>query len=245
MQQKKHKNAKNTCQGSSKNVTLYYTKEVKSMIRNRLAELLAERGLKISRVAAEIPNLSRNTITSTSQNSGKMIQLETINSLCQYLGISPTDFFEYLPFDVKCDVAVTKNETFASDVTMMSIPVHPGELTIDVYLKIESAKSKTLVFGYSGEVLNKSYWGATLEFNLKKDDQGDFKSIWNDKITPGFRGTIWWEIKQKIADALNVNMQKRFSNSDFSTADVPIDSGAIILTTDFETDEVDLGELPF
>ena len=174
------------------------------MIRNRLAELLAERGLKISRVATEIPNLSRNTITSTSQNSGKM-----------------------------------------NDATLISIPIHPGELAIDVYIKVESAKSKPLVFGYSGEVSNKTYWGATLEFNLKKDDQNDFKSVWNDKITPGFRGTIWWKIKQKIADALNNDMQERFSNGDYSAANVPIDSGVVILTTDFETDEIDLNGLPF
>lgn len=215
------------------------------MIRNRLAELLAERGLKISRVATEIPNLSRNTITSTAQNSGKMIQLETVNSLCQYLGISPTDFFEYLPFDVNCDVTVTKNETFASDGTMISIPVHPGELAIDVYIKVESAKSKPLIFGYSGEVSNKTYWGATLEFNLIKDDQSDFKSVWNNKITPGFRGPIWWNIKTQIADTLNSDMKERFSNNEFSAADSPIIPGAIILTTDFETDETDSSDLPF
>ncbi|OUT06659.1 TAL effector protein PthXo1 [Lactiplantibacillus plantarum] len=62
------------------------------MIRNRLAELLAERDLKISRVAAQLPNLSRNTITATASNTGKMIQLETVDTLCQFLHIEPTDF---------------------------------------------------------------------------------------------------------------------------------------------------------
>lgn len=74
------------------------------MIRNRLKELMAERGLKASRIANDIENLSRNTINSTVNNNGKMIQFETINLLCQYLGVTPSDFFEYLPFDV--DVAV-------------------------------------------------------------------------------------------------------------------------------------------
>lgn len=70
------------------------------MIRNRLSELLAERHLKISRVANDIEGLSRNTITATAQNKGKMIQLETIDKLCQYLGVQIEDFFEYVPFDV-------------------------------------------------------------------------------------------------------------------------------------------------
>ncbi|WP_369689692.1 helix-turn-helix domain-containing protein [Lentilactobacillus kosonis] len=39
-----------------------------------------------------MPNLSRNTITSTSQNDTKMIQIETVNALCQYLEIAPKDF---------------------------------------------------------------------------------------------------------------------------------------------------------
>lgn len=69
------------------------------MIRNNLAILLAERSLKITRVANDT-GISRNTITSTAQNDGKMIQLETINKLCQYLEIQPDQFFEYLPFDI-------------------------------------------------------------------------------------------------------------------------------------------------
>lgn len=77
------------------------------MIRNRLKELMVERGLKASRIANDIDNLSRNTINSAVNNKGKMLQLETINSLCQYLGVSPKDFFEYLPFDV--DVSISSD----------------------------------------------------------------------------------------------------------------------------------------
>lgn len=48
---------------------------------------------------ANATGISRNTITSTSQNDGKMIQLETINKLCQALDVDPSAFFEYVPFD--------------------------------------------------------------------------------------------------------------------------------------------------
>lgn len=74
------------------------------MIRNRLKELMDVRGLKATRIANDINNLSRNTINSTVSNSGKMIQFETVNLLCQYLGVTPKEFFEYLPFDVLVSV---------------------------------------------------------------------------------------------------------------------------------------------
>ncbi|WP_203269487.1 helix-turn-helix domain-containing protein [Streptococcus uberis] len=70
------------------------------MIKNRLAILLAERQLKITKVAKDT-GISRNTITSTVQNDGTMIKLDTIETLCNYLNIEPKDFFEYSPFNFK------------------------------------------------------------------------------------------------------------------------------------------------
>lgn len=69
------------------------------MIRNRLAALMGERGLKITRVAKDT-GISRNTITSISQNDSEMIRMETINTLCKYLGVTPCEFYEYEPIDI-------------------------------------------------------------------------------------------------------------------------------------------------
>ena len=85
------------------------------MIRNRLASLLADRGIKISRAAMELPNISRNTITNTASNNGKMIQLETIDTLCQYLNITPAEFFEYLPFDLEYHADITENDATTNE----------------------------------------------------------------------------------------------------------------------------------
>lgn len=70
------------------------------MIRNNLSLLLTERQLRISKLANDT-GISRTTLTSLSSNSSKMVQLETINRLCQALKITPNDFFEYAPFDFK------------------------------------------------------------------------------------------------------------------------------------------------
>lgn len=69
------------------------------MIRNRLAEILFERDIKIVRIAKET-GISRNTITNTASNSSEMLQMNTINKICGYLEITPCDFFDYIPIDI-------------------------------------------------------------------------------------------------------------------------------------------------
>ncbi|TPR40433.1 helix-turn-helix domain-containing protein [Apilactobacillus micheneri] len=67
------------------------------MIKNRLSKILSEKNLTISRVANDIPDLSRNTINSIANNKTKMIQMNTVNQLCQYLEVTPNDFFMFIP----------------------------------------------------------------------------------------------------------------------------------------------------
>lgn len=68
------------------------------MLRNNLSVLLAERQLRISKVSNDT-GISRTTLTSLTTNNSKMVQLETINKLCQSLNVSVAQFFEYVPFD--------------------------------------------------------------------------------------------------------------------------------------------------
>ncbi|HGZ7055047.1 MAG: helix-turn-helix transcriptional regulator, partial [Staphylococcus aureus] len=68
------------------------------MIRNRLSELLSERGLKISRVAKDV-KIARSSLTSMAQNDSEMIRYDAIDKLCSYLHISPSEFFEHNPIN--------------------------------------------------------------------------------------------------------------------------------------------------
>lgn len=70
------------------------------MIRNRLAEIMFERDIKVVRMAKEI-GISRNTITNTASNNSEMLQMNTINKICNFLQITPCDFFEYIPIDIE------------------------------------------------------------------------------------------------------------------------------------------------
>lgn len=69
------------------------------MIRCNLSILLAERNLKISRVSNDT-GLSRTTLTSLANNYSQGIQFDTINTLCNYLKVSPEKLISYIPVDI-------------------------------------------------------------------------------------------------------------------------------------------------
>lgn len=69
------------------------------MIHCNLSVLLAERRLKISRVAADT-GISRTTLTALAYNNSQGIQMATLNTLCLYLGIQPDDLFSFYPYDL-------------------------------------------------------------------------------------------------------------------------------------------------
>lgn len=194
------------------------------MIRNRLKELLAERNLRISRVAADIPNLSRNTITTTSQNEGKMLQLETINTLCQYLDINPNEFFEYLPFDVEAVVSTDRETVFdtddfnKSDLSFSGI-IYPFDFDLYLFKKRinESSgsikKTFDLVIRLNQEIKLDDTHANIINFEVLlghaddkesyKKQKDDFYDFWNTQLTPGFQQFVKKEIMEKCHDTFS------------------------------------------
>lgn len=75
------------------------------MIRNNLSLLLTEKQLRITKVS-KATGLSRTTLTALAQNTNKMVQMDTVNILCNYLEVSVAEFFEHVPFDFtySCEV---------------------------------------------------------------------------------------------------------------------------------------------
>ncbi|AWI44121.1 transcriptional regulator [Staphylococcus nepalensis] len=67
------------------------------MIQSRLSILMAERGLKISDIYEET-GISKTTLMAISENTGKGVQFDTVDKLCNFLGVTPCEFFEYSPY---------------------------------------------------------------------------------------------------------------------------------------------------
>lgn len=208
------------------------------MLRNRLASLLADRGIKISRAATELPNLSRNTITNTASNTGKMIQLEIINALCQYLGVTPNEFFEYLPFDV--DISINSdNELIINepDEEVFIGTIRPFYLNL--YIRKKSTNqasgitSKTFELSIISEkpininaddnrnLVPSTGIGLTVmlgnppeKANYEKQKE-EFDKFWNDELTPGFQQDIRSQIISETSKYMVNEIQNKLPSVDW------------------------------
>ena len=181
---------------------------VTTMIRNRLAELLSERGLKITKVAKDT-GISRNTITSTSQNDSKMIQYETIDVLCQYLGVTPKEFFQYNPMRV---VSTIESGTLTLDVKVIDFLNSPVltdlKYRFDFFIDI-SERGKEFDYSLSGEVSFLSD-SRTLKTFLTFDDKEEISSFNQniDKLEIGFIVEIEKEIETKIKESFRTELKR-------------------------------------
>lgn len=217
------------------------------MIICNLAVLLAQRQLKITRVSNDT-GISRTTLTALNQNESKGVQFETISTLCQYLKIKPSDFFQYLPFDIACNTVITKNDTWFTDVTMESLKIKQNSLLFDFFIKISSYGSGFKTFSYTGTTTAKhTYWGATLPVTLTNEDKSNFSEIWETKLTPSFQAIIWRKFKRSIIEAINESMAKRFSSGEDDPMILQMETNELELTTDFYTDAPpeNFDKLPF
>ncbi len=65
------------------------------MIKCHLSKILGERRLKIADVARDT-NINRGTITRIFHETASRIDLDVINTLCQYLDCEVGELYEYL-----------------------------------------------------------------------------------------------------------------------------------------------------
>lgn len=130
------------------------------MIRNRLAVLLAERQLKISKVSS-ITKISRTTLTSLAQNDSKMVQLETVNTLCMYLRIPVSEFFEYIPYNLDYYIDISN---------VLKYDPKEGPLTygIEAYINVQG-ETDSFTLDYAGELTD--YSMDMFEMFLKPSDK--------------------------------------------------------------------------
>ncbi|HEM6116790.1 TPA: helix-turn-helix transcriptional regulator [Streptococcus suis] len=178
------------------------------LIKNRLAELLAQRQLKITKVAKDT-GISRNTITSTAQNDGTMIKLETIDILCNYLGVTPNEFFEFIPVTSKIDIMVTNFEleydkkgefSFADFDTI--------KYNADIFLDLTYQRKKYEFNLECNSYLSKEDSNKTV-FNilfLNKDELSIFRKIMNEIDSYMFSS----EISKLLIENLKEDFKKQF-----------------------------------
>ena len=181
---------------------------MKKLIINKLALILAQKRIKITQVAKDT-GLSRTTLTTLSQNKSKRIDNETLNSLCNYLRISPNTFFEYTPLDFEIESSIDNITSKIDPVD--GIEEKNGIVNLDLLIKNFGKKVDTLYYRgnitfyiekqevLSGKVLFENE--TTIQNNKNKYLQ-DLNEIMKDSfLVPEIKEKIDYVVLQSIPEA--------------------------------------------
>lgn len=98
------------------------------MLQNNLNKLMSERNIKTSDIYRDL-GIAKTTILSLSKGATSGIQFETLERLCTYLNISPTDFFEYSPYVLQTNFDTNILSMATTDLT------YTAQITKNVYQK--------------------------------------------------------------------------------------------------------------
>lgn len=164
------------------------------MIRNRLSELLSERGLKISRVAKEV-GIARSSLTSMVQNDSEMVRYDAIDKLCKYLNVSPNDFFEYMPISIEYTFDEEPNVEYSIDYNFdnkLVLDKFVFDFLVDVnaYGKSETFDLEVKFMGF--EPNEKTNFKISNENNTEK-----LKEVVN-YLTPGLKNVLHKRIQKQM-----------------------------------------------
>lgn len=203
------------------------------MIRNRLAALMGERGLKITRVAKDT-GISRNSITSISQNDSEMIRMETINTLCKYLGVTPCEFYEYEPVDINFSIYINTFKYYVTDgMTDAFTSAHYIDISsvdVDVIMDVEK-QQQTKSFDLHCSLIKKEKFclsdpvdfnsGIDLKIEFENEiEKNTFIDETYNKINPSFHQDVYNNLIDKLTNEmrsyLNNDNEKQFHSSAFN-----------------------------
>lgn len=141
------------------------------MIISNFAAILGKKKLKISKVIEET-KISRPTLTALYYNTGKGINFDTLNSLCNYLQVDPADILKFYAIDV-AKVTIEFADVLISDDFVNSLGEVENMLSdAEFNGKIEFVQKNISSITFSGDVKRVSYdrfelfldWNCTREY---------------------------------------------------------------------------------
>lgn len=195
------------------------------MLRVNLNMLLAERNLTASRLSKDT-GISKTTLTALVNNTGKGIQYETIDTICNYLNITPEDFFDYVPFDYVFDYEtkhINLSGDFEAELLNNVFDLEDVKHQFVFYIDIKS-KRHNKVFGFEGTVdIDKSIpFLRNIHFTLEFIEENDFRLFYEmffDEISKGhqagFNRHVENYIKDNFIEVLN-NAVEEYDNAIFN-----------------------------
>lgn len=149
------------------------------LIKSNLSVLMAERGLKIGDVS-EATGISRNTLSSFYNHKAAGIQYETLDRLCEYLGVTPGELLVRIDFQI---------HLFKTD----DLP--SGKMRLEFFAKLNNEAINGLI-----AIADEAEGQLTVDFYLCKDA--------NKKLSVIPQHILLIDIEKKVVECLGTNIKK-------------------------------------
>lgn len=183
------------------------------MIRNNLSVLLSERGMKNTTLSIKT-GISKNTISSISQNDVKMIQLETINKICQVLNIEPGELFSFYPYDFEFTFSFDSfnlTTRFNEFYELSKLIYQDADIEGDLFVTLKKAETTIEVFEL-GLTFMSDYSDVLFDvidvmFFFNDESELKFSSLWKS-IPINFRSDIIYSIKKEFRASMRTEIEK-------------------------------------
>lgn len=173
------------------------------MIKNNLKVILVENGVRISQVAKDT-GIARSTITALSENHSKGIQLDTMNKLCMYLRVSPSDLFAYAPVDITPKVSNIEVIGYNNDVSDDK-NAETMEIPCTLFLNFDTGVEKFSVeFKAVGKYFVEGY--DKLIFNFLPVDNGDIL-LRAEKIINNLPKVLKNDVYQSVSEMIDKELR--------------------------------------
>lgn len=75
------------------------------MVKNKVYQKMAERGIRTNKELADLTGISQNTIGKIIRNENKRIDYDSLDALCSALDCQPGDLLEYVPEDREATIS--------------------------------------------------------------------------------------------------------------------------------------------
>lgn len=195
------------------------------MIRNRLSELLSERGLKTSRVALEV-GVARSSLTSMIQNDSEMVRYDAIDKLCNYLNITPCDFFDYSPltfnFTLDDDPQIIVEEIFFA----LSLNLKDGidikkfefDILVDMYDEEHNKKDFDLEVVFDKFRKNNKN-KHDLIFKVVRENENKTLKDYVETLSPGLKNVLFKKLQKLITSYVIEYLKKNTEDTETFNVD--------------------------
>lgn len=176
------------------------------MLRNNLAKLMIDRGITATQLFNDT-GIARSTISKISNNNTDKISMSTIDKICNYLRVTPADFFDFIPFEFDVKVLFEEFDSYEELVEYYKkLFNHKSEALFEVILNVYTHGQKQSIF-FNGSVKIESIGGNSVfltnaTFSLSPKSENSVEIVNNMPIQ--FQTDILEKIKSEITDYMHL-----------------------------------------